>query len=45
MARSIAFLPISFSLWMGMSGTAAGQAIMESGPRTAANFGPLTTVV
>ncbi len=31
MARSIAFLPISFSLWMAMSGTAAGQAIMESG--------------
>ena len=31
MARSIAFLPISFSLWMAMSGIAAGQAIMESG--------------
>src|SRR5436309_15664481 len=31
MARWIAFLPISFSLWMGMPRTAAGQAIMESG--------------
>ncbi len=31
MARSIGFLPISFSLWLAMSGTAAGQAIMESG--------------
>jgi len=31
MARSIAFLPISFSLWMAMSGIASGQAIMESG--------------
>ena len=31
MARWIAFLPISFSLWIGMPGTAAGQAIMEAG--------------
>ena len=31
MARWIAFLPISFSLWLGMPGTAAGQAIMEAG--------------
>ena len=31
MARSIAFLPISFSLWMAMSGIASGQEIMESG--------------
>ena len=35
MARSIAVLPISFSLWMAMSGPAAGQAIMESGLGTA----------
>jgi hypothetical protein len=31
MARSTAFLPLSFSLWLAMSGTAAGQAIMETG--------------
>ena len=31
MTRSIACLSVSFSLWLAMAGTAAGQAVVESG--------------